>query len=424
MWIIVVISVFMAGCQYILTEPASMCEPPNKIVKDIYGNEVCVTPEVEELPTATTGLNGTSTGNVTGPANELPAQVIPADGAKEEKEVSGALGLPRKVVTEGETVSFPNLKATDPDGDPISYTFLPPLNAQGEWKTKVGEAGEYQTTITASDGVNEVRQQVIIVVLSANKAPSITGIEQRMTVEEGDTITLDPVVTDADGDDVIVTYSGWMDSPTYKTNYADAGSYVVTISASDSKTSSTKRIDIVVENVNRPPVIDQIEDLEIEVGEEIVITPKARDPDGDDVGFTFSSPLDASGKWVPAADDDGEYVITVTASDDEDSDMTTFRLVVGTPNRPPVFESLSDISVNEGETIVIDPKAKDPEGAPVSFRYTGWMTSSTYKTTYDDAGTYSVTITVSDGENEVSQAISVVVVDMNRPPVFERGAFN
>lgn len=46
------------------------------------------------------------------------------------------------------------------------------------------------------------------------------------------------------------------------------------------------------------------------------------------------------------------------------------------------------------------------------------MTGETYKTTYDDAGEYTVKVTVTDGEFETSQIVPVTVRDVNRPPVF------
>src|SRR3989344_6604417 len=42
---------------------------------------------------------------------------------------------PVKEYTEGDLVGFPNLKATDPDGDKITYTFTEPLDGEGKWQT-------------------------------------------------------------------------------------------------------------------------------------------------------------------------------------------------------------------------------------------------------------------------------------------------
>ena len=46
------------------------------------------------------------------------------------------------------------------------------------------------------------------------------------------------------------------------------------------------------------------------------------------------------------------------------------------------------------------------------------MNSPTYTTTYDDAGVYSVTVVVSDGQYTTDQTFKVTVLDVNMPPVF------
>jgi len=68
-------------------------------------------------------------------------------------------GLPTKTVRAGELISFPNLQATDPDGDPITYIFSNPLDEAGTWQTKEGDEGTYKVSITASDGESTTTQE-------------------------------------------------------------------------------------------------------------------------------------------------------------------------------------------------------------------------------------------------------------------------
>lgn len=158
------------------------------------------TNETEEVPVNETEV-------VEEPVNETEEEEV------EELETVDTRDLPTKEVTEGDLVSFPNLKAVDPDGDTIEYTFTAPLDDRGEWQTEVGDAGEHIVIITASDGVNTVTQQVLLIVNSKNKAPEI-GLEEPIMAMEGKTLTIDPLVTDADGDEVNVTFTGWMSSNT------------------------------------------------------------------------------------------------------------------------------------------------------------------------------------------------------------------
>ena len=39
-----------------------------------------------------------------------------------------------------------------------------------------------------------------------------------------------------------------------------------------------------------------------------------------------------------------------------------------------------------------------------------------WETTYDDSGTYTVKVTASDGTDEASQEVAVIVENVNRPP--------
>jgi len=49
-----------------------------------------------------------------------------------------------------------------------------------------------------------------------------------------------------------------MNTATYTTNYKDAGTHIVTVTASDGKQSTSQDVTITVENVNRPPKIIKI----------------------------------------------------------------------------------------------------------------------------------------------------------------------
>lgn len=62
-----------------------------------------------------------------------------------------------------------------------------------------------------------------------------------------------------------------------------------------------------------------------------------------------------------------------------------------------------------GDNIAFNPTASDPDGDILTFSYSGWMGSSDYITGYGDAGTYTVTVTVSDGSLTDSRDVAVNV---------------
>ena len=78
----------------------------------------------------------------------------------------------KKIVREGELVKL-DLKATDEDGDELTYTFTEPLSEKGEWQTKEGDKGEYTTEITVSDGKSEITKKLLIVVKEVNNEPVV-----------------------------------------------------------------------------------------------------------------------------------------------------------------------------------------------------------------------------------------------------------
>lgn len=331
--------------------------------------------------------------------------------------------MPTKTVLEGELVEFPNLKATDPDGDEITYTFTGPLDDSGEWQTEVGDAGRYTVTITASDGENEVSQDVLVIVKSLNNPPVIEELDN-VEIDEGDTVSLNPVVTDPDNDEVEVEFSGWMTSSTKKTASGDAGEHTVTITASDGKETASTTVSIKVNKVNRAPQIDSLSDITVDEGDTVSVSVTASDPDGDDVEVSFSEPLDANGEWDTEMGDAGKYLVKVTASDGEADAEDSFYITVKSLNAAPVLEGVADIEVDEGELIVLSITATDAEGDDVEITFSApFDDEGTWQTGYDDEGEYVATVTASDGISETKESFDVVVNDVNRPPAFGEGAF-
>jgi plastocyanin len=192
-------------------------------------------------------------------------EIISADESEEStsqkitepKTETNVKEMPTIKVTEGDVVRFPNLKATDPDGDKITYTFSAPLDANGEWQTKEGDAGEKTVTIIASDGVNQIEQDVLILVAQLNKAPVLEKIAD-IKAKEGETIKLSPKAVDPEGKALTITYSGWMNSDTKKLDYSSAGEYVVRVTVSDGVKEAYQDVKISVEDVNRPPTFLRI----------------------------------------------------------------------------------------------------------------------------------------------------------------------
>jgi hypothetical protein len=336
--------------------------------------------------------------------------------------------------TEGDLIRL-RPEAIDPDGDKVTFSFTAPFDVNGNWQTQIGDEGTHYVAVGASDGKSNTVETVEVIVLRANRAPVIDCSE--VVVNEGELVDLHQncKVTDEDDEKVIVTYGGWMDSWRYETTYEDAGTHYVTITASDRRVTQTKdggmeektlhtvvqNVTVTVKNVNRPPVfVANFPDSVSGVENDILIIPREliTDPDHDPVTVTYSAPFGPDGTWKTKLGDAGSYDIDVVASDGENTIKKTVHVTVGLLNTQPVLKTIPDITVKEGETIVLPISATDREGDPLTTTISGWMTSATYKTTYDDAGEYSVKVIVSDGVYTATQVVHITVVDVNRPPVF------
>jgi hypothetical protein len=324
---------------------------------------------------------------------------------------------------EGDLVKIIDTPAKDPDGDDLSYTFTRPLNATGLWQTKEGDAGVYDVTITASDGKLISTKSVRFEVLPLNRRPVISGFTD-VTVREGETIRFNPTVTDADGDAITLTYSGFMTSNTYTTTFTDAGVHQVTLAASDGKAVTRQTVTVTVVDVNRKPTIVQLRATDVVEGETVAVAAVAEDPDGDQVKITYGSPLNSDGVWRTVVGDAGVYNIPVTFNDGKDTVTETVTIRVAAANKPPVISNFNDITVNEGDLIILSPIVTDEDGDDVTFTYSGFMTTNRYQTTYTDSGVYQVTLTATDGKVSVSRTITLTILDVNRPPVFQDNLFD
>jgi len=156
---------------------------------------------------------------------------------------------------EGDIISL-DPEVNDPNKDPIELTFPEPFDEVGIWETDHTSSGVYDLVVKASDGEMESTFEIDLTVEDVNVPPEITGLEESVIVEEGETVEIDPIVTDLDEDPVTVTISEPVgDDGEWETSYTDHGEYLVVVTADDGKDKVTFEIDLTVEDVNVPPEI-------------------------------------------------------------------------------------------------------------------------------------------------------------------------
>jgi len=330
---------------------------------------------------------------------------------------------------EGNLVTL-KLKAVDPDGLSLKYSYDKPFNDEGLWQTKDGDAGKYLVRVAASDAFSKTTADVLIIITPRNKEP-IIDCPNELTVKEGETVNLVCNFFDKENDPITTEYSGWLTSPTYTTNFDSAGDHKVLVRASDGYNNATKTIIIHVENVPRAPVFNtHLKDMTVTESDIITLKPDVSEPDiGEQIKVTYSEPFDKNGIWKTQVGDAGTYPITVVATSQGLSTKESFTLTVKMLNTAPIMKFIPNITVEEGDTVKLSPDVADRENDPITITYSGWMKESTKTTTFDDAypkgcdkpgcsATYKVTVTASDGVYNAVQDVYITVKDKNRPPVF------
>lgn len=253
----------------------------------------------------------------------------------------------------------------------------------------------------------------------------LSACKPNVDVEEGSFSVIDEEVEDADSEDIFEELESIGDSEEDVDEIVEDETEV-----EGDSTETDEVVEEEKEKQDEEEVVEKEEEkvettsesgvykVTVDEGELVKVELNAKDPDGDSLEFTFEKPLDSNGEWQTEMGDDGKYYTTVVVSDGENNVEVDVLIEVLSVNEDPVLETLSDITVDEGDTVKIRPKATDADGDELTFSYSGWMRSDTYTTDYDDSGSHKVTVKVSDGMGgEDSQSITVTVKDVNRAPV-------
>ena len=278
------------------------------------------------------------------------------------------------------------------------------------------------TTEEASKVVPEEvadEKEVVLPDLSAETGKSLAeGSLDVVTVKENEMIRLHVKVSDPDNDKVTYSFSSPLNNNgEWKTSYGDAGEYAATITATDGKLTTTKKIKIVVERVNVLPVIEKLKDLTIKEGEKVDFSPKVTDPNKDKVTVLVSDPL-SKGTWQTDHASAGEYQIKVTADDGELQTENQFTLHVIDVNVPPEVTGVPEsMVVKEGQTVEIKPIVNDADNDSITMTISDPVgNDGVWETGYTNHGNYVITISVSDGKDTVIKKVNLQVDDVNMPP--------
>jgi len=250
-------------------------------------------------------------------------------------------------VKEGETVNL-NCNFFDKENDPLIVDYSGWMTSTS-YTTNYDSAGLHKVFVKVSDGYHNVTKVIDIYVDNVDRAPIFNEHLKDMTVTETDIVTLNPNVTDPDqGDIVMLTYSTPFNSKgIWKTQIGDAGTYPVSVVASDGTLNTKETFTLTVKMLNTPPVMKTIPNITVSEGDTVTIKPEVKDRENDPITMTYSGWMkdsaytttfdDAYPKGCGKPGCSATYKVTVTASDGQYNTSQDVYVTVMDKNRPPVF---------------------------------------------------------------------------------------
>ncbi len=368
-----------------------------------------------------------------------------------------------------------SLVANDDEGDDLTFALADPSATKGEVDLDT-DTGAFTYTpnpdVNGSDSFGFLASDdefdsnvgtVSVTITPINDAPVPTGGQTFDVPEDGSLIdTLE--ATDADGGDVltfaVVPGSGpdngvlVLDPDgsfiyTPDPDFAGTDSFEFIVCDQDDVCSTVSAVVIVsVQATADPPVLASIGPRSVDEGGSLSFGISATDPDVGDTltltsagepsfcTFTSAGPtatLDCSPDFTQS----GTYNITMTVTDSgtpPQSDSETFVLTVIEVNRAPILAAIGSQTVDEGGNLEVALSAADVDtgdtltlgvaGLPTLFctfvELSPGIGSIICTPLFTDAGTYPVTVTVTDdGAPNLtdSETFALVVSNVNRAPV-------
>jgi hypothetical protein len=213
--------------------------------------------------------------------------------------------------TEGINVNFvitasdidgttPQLSAT---GLPGPATFVDNGDGSGifDWTPGYTDAGLYQVTFTATDGIDPVSEIVDLTIADAGNQPPVLDPIANQSVAENSTLNMVITASDPDLDPIFLSAtdaplnSNFTDNGDgtatfdFTPDYEQEGTYDVIFKAFDGVLVDSAIITFTVTNTNRPPVLAAIGPQIVDEGVQLLIAVSATDDDGQIPALTTSA---------------------------------------------------------------------------------------------------------------------------------------
>jgi hypothetical protein len=314
-------------------------------------------------------------------------------------------------------------------------------SGQLTWKPTYDQAGVYSNiTMTVTDlaGLTD-QKSFTITVNNVNRPPVIKPLA-KATVAENTPFTITAEASDPDQEDTgklkfscdNLPGGSTLDPSTgvfsWTPDFTQAGEYQLNIKVTDSgNLSAGVTLPITVTNVNRKPVVQSVENKTVDENSNLTFTISASDEDKDDQlkysieGLPKGATINENNgefSWTPDYTQAGTYSLKAKVSDGTSEDFTSFSIQVNNVNRKPEIENVSPVTVTAGEPVELNFKGHDADNDKLSYQISDLPAGATFDASSgkflwqpgeNQAGTYNVTVTVSDGTDTAETSVSITV---------------
>ncbi|MGB7062527.1 MAG: Ig-like domain-containing protein [Candidatus Zixiibacteriota bacterium] len=347
-----------------------------------------------------------------------------------------------------EVINLPANAAFEDSGNGRGWFHFEPDFTQGGSGYLVG-------FVATSRGLVDTEYVQITVLEWGNNAPVLDFIGAQTVGEEqvlsfrihatdidGDAITLDTLNVPQNA--VFVDSGNGAGSFVFNPDWTQAGVYYVTFYAEDTPGAiDSEVVEITVNNVDQPPVLDSIGAKTVAEGETLQFRVHATDLDSDSLVLT-AGPLPGHATFVDSGNGAGSFTFTpdyyqagvysvyFLVSDLVSADMEMVPITVTNVAQPPDLDLIPLQSVLEGDTLEFRIHATDPDGDPFVFTVENNPANSSltdsgngagsflFTPSYLQSGTYQFPIYATDTTGRADSVIvQVEVIEAgNQPPAF------
>jgi PKD repeat protein len=345
---------------------------------------------------------------------------------------------------EGTSILFDASSSSDPQDDELKYRW--DFDNDGTWDTSWStdptasrswsDEGTHTVAVQVFDG--ELTDTATASVTVTNAAPELSSFPSYST-EEGSTIVITFPFTDAgvddthtaliewgdgDSDEPSVTESGGSGSFPGSHAYSDNGDYVATVTVTDNDGDSDE-ISLSIQVSNVPPYVSIVaQPEEIDEGGYVKFSGSFDDP-GDDTHtflweFGDSSSATDSLEQNHQYDDEGEYEVSLTVTDD-DGGTGTAGVTITVNNVAPTATFGDDGPKDEGDKVTVSFSNQYDPGTSDTFTYSfDWdndgvfevvdQSSASASNTWKNEGEYVVSGRIKDNDGGCSDYRTIVIV--------------